>query len=92
MHHCLQITEILINIFESYNGCDRNQSKHTLLQLALVCKMFHEPALDVLWKFQSSFSTLVKTLPPDLWEEIGEPTKLVRQLTCSYVNYISDNI
>jgi len=67
MHLCLQITEILTLILDSYD--DYRPDKNTLLQLALVCKAFHEPALDALWKFQKSFLILVKTFPRDLWEE-----------------------
>ena len=88
MHHCLHITEILINIFDLYD----EQSKHTLLQLALVCKLFHEPALDALWRFQSSFLVLVKTFPRDLWEETGEPATLVRYPLNSGVDRISEDI
>jgi hypothetical protein len=79
MHFCLQITEVLTNIFDSYS--DDKLDKQTLLHLALVCKIFYEPALDALWKFQKSFYTLVKTFPSDLWEETGRPATLVRQQT-----------
>jgi hypothetical protein len=70
MHLSLQITEILTNIFDSYN--DETPDKITLRNLALVCKIFHEPALDALWKFQQSIWTLLKTFPGDLWEETGQ--------------------
>jgi hypothetical protein len=85
MHRSLQITEILDNIFESYN--DDTQGKSTLLNLALVCKIFHEPALDALWIFQRSFVTLLKTFPEDLWEEMGIPSAMVskRSYTISIV-------
>ena len=75
MHLSLQITEILTNIFESYN--DNKQDKTTLLQLALVCKIFHEPALDALWAFQRSFLILLKIFPRDLWEEAGKSITMV---------------
>jgi hypothetical protein len=79
MHPSLRITEILTNIFDSYD--DDNQSKNTLLHLVLVCKIFQEPALDALWRFQRSFLTLVKTFPRDLWEEAADPGTLVRKPT-----------
>jgi hypothetical protein len=78
MHDCLQITEILANIFDSYD--DDKRSRNTLLHLALVCKIFHEPALDALWRFQWSLLTLVKTFPRDLWDETVDPETLVRNL------------
>jgi hypothetical protein len=79
MHLCLQITEILTQILDSYDN--NTQGKNTLLQLALVSKAFHEPALDSLWKFQLSFLILVKTFPSDLWEETVVPHIPVRKPT-----------
>jgi hypothetical protein len=49
-HLCLQITEILTQIFSSYDG-DKKRIK-TLYFLALVCKIFYEPAHNALWRFQ----------------------------------------
>ena len=86
MHLCLQISEILDNIFGSYNG--NKQGKSTLLHLALVCKIFHEPALDALWKFQRSFWTLLKTFPRDSWEFMEEPDIRVRKPHQSMKRYI----
>jgi F-box-like len=76
MHRCLQITEILTLILDCYD--DYAPDKNTLLQLALVCKAFHEPALDALWKFQQSFMILVMTFPRDLWEVTVVPYIPVR--------------
>jgi hypothetical protein len=90
MHRSLQITEILNNIFESYNG--DAQSKSTLLNLALVCKTFHEPALDALWIFQRSFLTLLKTFPEDLWEETVKPTIPVSKPTQYGFIYVSEDV
>jgi hypothetical protein len=74
MHHCLEITEILYNIFNSF---DIFASHSNFLSLALVSKAFYEPALDVLWKFQGSLLPLIKTFPADVWEEEGDPSTLV---------------
>jgi hypothetical protein len=71
MHLCLQITEILTNIFASYD--DDKESIKTLYFLALVCKIFHEPARDALWRFQRSFVTLVKMFPEGVWVEREDP-------------------
>jgi hypothetical protein len=76
MHHCLEITEILYNIFNSFEVF---ASHSNFLSLALVSKAFHEPALDVLWKFQRSLLPLIKTFPADVWEEEGDPSTLVSQ-------------
>jgi hypothetical protein len=69
MHLCLQITEILTLILDSYD--DYIQDKNTLLQLAL----------DALWKFQQSSLMLVKTFQRDFWEETVVPHTPVRKST-----------
>ena len=79
MHLCLQIAEILTEIFSSYDG-DKESIK-TLYSLALVCKIFHEPARNALWRFQRSFVTLVKMFPEDLWDEIEDPMIAVSPLS-----------
>ncbi|KIM80377.1 hypothetical protein PILCRDRAFT_9571 [Piloderma croceum F 1598] len=67
MHLCLQIAEILTKIFASYD--DDKESITTLYSLTLACKIFHEPALDALWRFQRSFVTLLRMFPKDVWVE-----------------------
>jgi hypothetical protein len=79
MHLCLQIAEILTEIFSSYNG-DKESIK-SLYALALVCQIFHEPARDALWRFQQSFVTLVKMFPEDLWDEMEVPMIAVSLLS-----------
>jgi hypothetical protein len=71
MHLCLQITEILTKIFASYDS-DKERIK-TLYFLALVCKIFHEPAHNALWRFQRLFFTLVKMFLEDLWDKMEDP-------------------
>jgi hypothetical protein len=43
----------------------------------LVSKAFHEPALDVLWRSQTSILPLLKTFPVEVWTETGNPSTLV---------------
>jgi hypothetical protein len=78
MHLCLQIAEVLTKIFASYDGDE--ESIKTLYSVALVCKIFHEPARDALWRFQRSFVTLVKMFPEDLWNEMEDPRLAVSSL------------
>ena len=40
-----------------------------VLSLALTCKAFLEPALDRLWRRQTTLFNLIKTLPDDSWAE-----------------------
>ena len=77
MHHCLQIAEILTNVFSLYDGDKESITIKSLYSLTLVCKIFHEPARDALWRFQRSFVTLVKTFSEDLWDETEEPVHVV---------------
>ena len=79
MHLCLQIAEVLTKIFASYDGDE--ESIKTLYSVALVCKIFHEPARDALWRFQRSFVTLVKMFPEDVWVEMEDPAAAVSPLS-----------
>jgi hypothetical protein len=79
MHLCFQITEILAKIFASYD--DDKESIRALYSLALVCKIFHEPACDALWRFQRSFVTLVRMFPEDVWFEEEDPAVAVSPLS-----------
>ncbi|KAF8062193.1 hypothetical protein FPV67DRAFT_1654822, partial [Lyophyllum atratum] len=69
MHPCLRIPEILSTIFQ--NVIDRQNWKtpfsgsQTLLNLALTCKLFKEPALDVLWHTIQALQPLIRCLPAD---------------------------
>ena len=60
-HPCLNIQEILTNIFEHV------PERATLAALARTCKTFSDPALDSLWYSQSSVIPLIKCLPSDVY-------------------------
>ncbi|KAF8173840.1 hypothetical protein K438DRAFT_1850115 [Mycena galopus ATCC 62051] len=67
----LQITEIVRMI------CDETSSHwlysrleyKTLLSLAITCKIFSEPALNLIWREQTSLVPLVKCMPETVWKE-----------------------
>jgi hypothetical protein len=88
MHHSLSILEVLSIVF---SFCDRP----TLNAVARTCKLFHNPALDLLWCHPVSFVTLLETMPADLWEIRGEfPIRvLVRETTLKsvFVSLIFDS-
>jgi hypothetical protein len=73
MHHCLEVTEILVNIFE--HCADDWRCK--LLPLALTCKYFLEPSLNALWGGRRSVVELLKTFPSDAWRQSGDPPRTV---------------
>ncbi|KIK21412.1 hypothetical protein PISMIDRAFT_681375 [Pisolithus microcarpus 441] len=75
MHRCLRITEILRLIIEFLAHEDfitryeaRSISSKDTARFARTCKAFMDPALDVLWRTQSSMSPLIMCLPSNLWE------------------------
>ena len=59
MHSCLLIDEILRNIAQ------RLRTSQDLLNMALSCRSFKEPALDALWSDIASFDNLMECLPYD---------------------------
>lgn len=64
IHHCFEIPEILLHIFEHVYLSDKGRAD--LASLALTCKLFSGPALDVLWRIQTSFLPLLMTFPREL--------------------------
>ncbi|EMD38983.1 hypothetical protein CERSUDRAFT_72231 [Gelatoporia subvermispora B] len=66
MHHCLQIAEIL-SIIIGYISKSDSLGRATLAALARTCRLFHGPALDVLWRHQDNLLNLLKCLPGDAW-------------------------
>ena len=68
MHHCLSVPEILSNIFQ-YVKCAIKEGPATLASAARTCKTFSEPALDILWRDQSSLMPLIKCLPANALKE-----------------------
>ncbi|KAF7966567.1 hypothetical protein HWV62_37871, partial [Athelia sp. TMB] len=69
MHHCLELPEIVSNIAEEV-AADEDKGPSpwaTLASFARTCRVISEPALDSLWKVQSSLVPLLQTMPADLW-------------------------
>ncbi|KAJ8592392.1 hypothetical protein M405DRAFT_51924, partial [Rhizopogon salebrosus TDB-379] len=62
----MSISELRQAIFQLV---DRKHSrKKTLLALAVTCKSFTGPALDLLWRELDLFAPLIRCLPPGLWK------------------------
>ncbi|KAF8438947.1 hypothetical protein L210DRAFT_3646480 [Boletus edulis BED1] len=64
MPHCFEIPEIMFHIFE--HAYVTHKGRSDLVHLALTCKLFSGPALDVLWRIQTSLLPLVMTFPREL--------------------------
>jgi hypothetical protein len=63
MHRSLEFKEILLYIFEFLNGDLRS-----LANLAVTCRTFWRPAVEILWFHLPSLCPLVMCLPRDAWE------------------------
>jgi hypothetical protein len=50
-----------------YSSC----GSQNLCSLALVCRIFSEPALDHLWMQQTTLANILLCMAGDLWEVVG---------------------
>ncbi|KAF8120218.1 hypothetical protein EV363DRAFT_1281596 [Boletus edulis] len=60
MHHALEIQEILLNIFGHASSYYQTTD---LVALAITCRAFKDPALDVLWEILPDLSPLAQCVP-----------------------------
>ncbi|KIO05016.1 hypothetical protein M404DRAFT_25631 [Pisolithus tinctorius Marx 270] len=70
MHACLLVPDILYLIIGFLKGDGYRSffiSYKDVARLARTCKAFKDPALDALWRTQSSLSPLVMCLPSRFW-------------------------
>ncbi|KAJ7060548.1 hypothetical protein C8F01DRAFT_1370137 [Mycena amicta] len=54
---------------EDSDFASETADSETLLALATTCKTFQDPALDALWREQTTLDNLVKCFPSELWKE-----------------------
>jgi hypothetical protein len=93
----MSISELRWKIFQLVDlGFSRNK---TLLALALTCKSFTGPALDLLWRELDGLDPLIRCLPPTLWKlerrEAWGVSELVSQTLAhilEYANLLSTEI
>lgn len=77
MHRCLRIAEIVRNI--AFGTNELSNVNADVLNFALVCQAFYEPAMDALWWYiLGDISPLVKLLPSSVLEYDDEDELLVR--------------
>ena len=68
MHRCLYVDEIV-----RLAACEliADGGEGTAVALARCCKSMEDTVLDALWATQSSFLSLLKTLPEGIWSPGG---------------------
>ncbi|KAJ7150095.1 hypothetical protein C8R43DRAFT_1128150 [Mycena crocata] len=64
MHDCWNVAENTLMIFHQLGG---HKKLSALNSLARTCRMFSEPALDLLWETQKDILPLLQCLPPHIW-------------------------
>ncbi|KAH9945537.1 hypothetical protein B0H21DRAFT_694148, partial [Amylocystis lapponica] len=70
-HRCLQVTEILWNIFEHALHYRHPTWCHVcVLSLALTCRAFHQVGIGILWREQHGLVPLIKCMPDDAWQVV----------------------
>ncbi|KAF7367911.1 hypothetical protein MSAN_00856000 [Mycena sanguinolenta] len=78
MHRGLEVPEIAWMIVSQLDRGSR-EGRAALAALAQ-CRIFHDPALDALWRGQGTIRNLIKCMPDDLWEIVPVRRRLTMRL------------
>ncbi|KAK6984283.1 hypothetical protein R3P38DRAFT_3105272 [Favolaschia claudopus] len=70
MHRALRILEIVEAVCAHLPPYSSPSARSTLYSVALVCRFFSGPALDVLWSTQYSLVNILSCMPAGLWEMV----------------------
>lgn len=72
MHRCFlveDITNIICAELRGIDGCHNSSPERiSVRNVALTSKLFLEPALKALWRFQASLEPLFLVLPESVWD------------------------
>ncbi|KAF7362820.1 hypothetical protein MVEN_00631800 [Mycena venus] len=80
MHHALLISEIVDLIIAQLDPLGRWQAA-ALAALARTSTIFHDSALDMLWKRQSNIENLIRCMPDGVWEVTNATLTPTRAIT-----------
>ncbi|KAJ7673723.1 hypothetical protein DFH06DRAFT_749359 [Mycena polygramma] len=76
MHQALWIVEIVEMICSELSAKGPHlpsaDARRALSSLARSAKVFHDPALDILWRHQNTIMNLIKCMPADLWSFVED--------------------
>ncbi|KAJ6464362.1 hypothetical protein C8R45DRAFT_877673 [Mycena sanguinolenta] len=76
MHRALQISELVQLICaEVEHPTFPGLHARDLYSLARVCRIFSDPALDVLWTRQNTLANILLCMPADLWQVTGSGSR-----------------
>jgi len=65
MHPCLRVDEILRHVASETVA---SKGEGTVVSLTCCCKGLEDPVLDVLWEIQKWLTSLLGSLPEDVWD------------------------
>ena len=78
MHPALEIEEVLRYILEFLYGNPHEPDRQSIVNLAITCRTFLRPSLEILWFDLPSLGPLIMCLPEDAWGSRNDGTTLVR--------------
>ena len=87
MHRCLQIDEILDRVVSYY------KNKAMLVNIALTCRLFYDPAMNHCWHYLDHVSALIQLLPDDAIQRRTQKIttipvpRLTEHWVCTVVSY-----
>lgn len=84
MHRCLQIEEILRNVLECHAD-----APESLVNMALTCRAFYEPAMYIRWRTLRSLEPLMRLLPRHKWDWCEPCPEIVLLVSCHALYYVA---
>jgi hypothetical protein len=90
MHRALNILEVVDVIISYLSWRFAKEERAALAALATTCRMFHDPALDALWRTQTTLKRLLSCMPVDLFNISPMLARAKRPLVrnCARVSWI----
>ena len=93
MLRCLQCPDILRNICEqAYEGGYDSDCRTTVSALSLTCRALHPVAKKILWSRLFGLRSLVKTMPPDVWQENIQTTMCTGTIVSPFLLHVPRDI
>ena len=96
MHHCLEIWEILLAIFDYLSSTEPSNTdvpiNADLTSIARTCRHFYDPAMDILWHTLGDLSPLFQCLPKSIWyKDVKCNPSFSTTILVSSLTYLCEN-